>query len=272
MELTFDNQFSLSDYKMAVMNGYDRPLFAPITNKTKNIPGRPGAWDFGVDVGSRVESFPIVCLAQDPFERERLITAFVGQLFDRTGKPKTFKIRTNYDPEKWIECRVSAQQSVKYYRGGQADFELQLTAYNDPFKRAHASAYDPKGIIKYGEVAAGDYYKNPDSFTWMYSPHYYGCYNHSSLETSVVFTITNGSAKDASIKHQQSGKTLTLPDFANKTVVIDTNNKTIKINGQSILSGSNMKFFMLYPGSNGFEFRGEGVKGKVTSKWYHKFM
>lgn len=272
MEIYFGDEFSLSDFKMAILKGYAGPLFPTISNKTKNIPGRPGAWDFGIDVGPRARSYPIVCLAQDSFERERLLRSFAGRLFDQKAGPKTFKIRTSYEPELWVECRVSATPSAKYYRGGHADFDLQLTAYNDPFKYGEQTAFDPKEPVHYGKVKPGDYYKNPVSFDWKYSPHYYGCFNYSSLETDVILTINNGSAKNASVTHLESRRTLTLPDFSNKKIVIDTFKKTIFINDQPIVSGSNLDFFSLHPGKNSFEFRGEGVRGKVTSMWYHKFM
>ena len=57
MEVIFNNEFTLSDYKMAVLKDYERPLFTSFSNKTKNVPGRPGAWDFGIDIGSRVEPY-----------------------------------------------------------------------------------------------------------------------------------------------------------------------------------------------------------------------
>ena len=272
MEVIFNNEFKLSDYKMAVLKDYERPLFTSFSNKTKNVPGRPGAWDFGIDIGSRVDVYPIVCMATNHQERDRLIRTFVGKLFDQKAQSKVFKVSTSIDPEMWIECRVSAQSSGKYYRGGHVIFELQFTAFNDPFKRATQTAFDPTGTINYGEVIPGDYYKNPSSFDWLYSRHYYGCHNYGSLETDIIFTITNATGKNVSIEHQESGRELTLPDFTNATVEIDTGKKTVKINGQNIVSGSNMRFFKLYPGDNGFVFKGDIVKGKVNSKWLHRFM
>lgn len=272
MEVYFNDEFKLSDFKMMILKDYERPLFPSISNKTKNVPGRPGAWDFGIDVGSRVESFPVVCLAGAPLERELLMRDFVGRLFDRKGNPRTFKIRTSYDPDFWIECRVSANAKGKFSRGGHVDFELQFTAFNDPFKRATQTAFDPVEPVFYDQVVPGDFYKNPESFNWMYSRHYYGCYNYGSLETDIIFTITNASGKNVSIEHMESGKELTLPDFSNAKVEIDTGKKTIKVNGQNIVKGSNMKFFNLWPGQNGFVFKGEGVKGTINSKWLHKFM
>ncbi len=272
MDITFNNEFSLSDYKMVVLNDYERPLFPTITNKTKDVPGRAGAWDFGIDIGTRTETYPIVCKATSGFERDKLIREFIGKLYDRKGQPKTYKIQTNFDPQLWIDCRVSAQATGKYYRGGHVVFELKFTSFDDPFKRGSQTAFDPTEPVYYGEVQTGDYYKNPETFNWMYSPHYFGCYNYGSLETDIIFTLTGASAKEASILHMESGRELTLPDFSNATVVIDTKKKIIKINGQSVVSGTNLKFFSLYPGSNGFAFKGNGVKGKVTSEWLHKFM
>lgn len=272
MEIIFNDEFKLSDFKMAVMSGFERTLFPPISNKTKTVPGRPGAWDFGVEIGPRIDTFPIICMASDPIEREQLIGEFVSKFFDQVGQPKILKIRTNYNPKVWIECRVSAQASGKFYRGGHADFDLQFTAFSDPFKRAEHTAFDPVTPIYYGEVAPGDYYKNPESFDWTYSRHYYGCYNYGALNTDIIFTITGGSATNPSITHLETGRELTLPSFTNKTVVVDTGRKIITINGEEILSGSNMKFFSLLPGTNGFLFQGETVKGRVSSQWLHRFM
>lgn len=272
MDIFFGDEFSLSDYKMRVRDGYQRPLFAPFSNKTKSVPGRPGAWDFGIDIEPRADSYPIVCLAKGNNERENLIREFTGRLFDQNAQPKKFKVRTSLDPELWIECRVSTQSTGTPYREGPVVFSLQLTAFDDPFKRATQTAFDPKEPVYYDQVVPGDFYRNPSSFDWIYSRHYYGCYNYGSLKTNIVFTITNGTAKNPSITHIESGRELTLPDFTNKTVVIDTGKKIITVNGVEILSGSNMKFFSLLPGANGFLFQGEGVKGKVASLWLHKFM
>ncbi|MGM0124860.1 hypothetical protein IGI37_002254 [Enterococcus sp. AZ194] len=272
MDFIFNNEFQLSDYKMDVLKGYQRPIFAPFSNVTKTIPGRPGAWDFGIEIGPRVDTYPIVCLAKGADERDKLINGFVGRLFDQKGQPKTFKVQTSFDSKMWIECRVSAQSTGKYYPGGNVVFDLQFSAFNDPFKRATQTAFDPIDNVKYGDVEKGDYYKNTDSFQWLYSRHYFGCHNYSSLETDIKFVLTNASGNDVSIEHLESKRELTLPNFSNARVEIDTGNKTIKINGRNILQGSNMKFFSLFPGDNGFVFKGSGVKGLVKCSWIHKFM
>ncbi|WP_368250901.1 distal tail protein Dit, partial [Enterococcus sp. 2201sp1_2201st1_B8_2201SCRN_220225] len=58
---------------------------------------------------------------------------------------------------------------------------------SDPFKRAESTAYDPAKPLKYdvGNPYGSKSYPNTRSFKWIYSRHYSGLENYSSLNADI---------------------------------------------------------------------------------------
>lgn len=140
----------------------------------------------------------------------------------------------------------------------------------DPFKRAAASAYDPAKPLKYDEANpyGSKSYPNTQSFKWIYSRHYSGLENYSSLNTDIKITI-NGTVKGGSVKHLGSGVSIAVPNITNGTAVIDTEMFNLQLNGKdTIIDGD---FFKLAPGDNGFLFEAETANATVSFEWYHRF-
>ena len=264
--LTLDGK-RLSEFGLIPLQGHEHAMMPEIQRKTLNIPGRPGAWDFGVEIGERPFNIPIATIEHDRIKKQRKLTSFVAFLLDPYGQPREMKLVFDYEPDKHYMVKVSQMINPNRLVHA-ADFILPLVA-NDPYKYASANEYDPKTDVMYGEVGQDDYYHNPQSFDWLYPKHYSAINNYSSYVTEFEAVI-EGTVTNPKITNLVDNKTLTLPSISNGRLEIQPA-EVIK-NGTTILSGSNYNFFHVQPGEVGFLFEGDNPNANVTYRWKHKFM
>ena len=194
------------------------------------------------------------------------IREFAGYMFNGYGKPKKIKLIFDYEPDKYYYVRFSGRiVPDRLYR--MAEFELPLIAH-DPYAYADMNAYDPEKDYYYGSVPDNAYYENTESFQWIYSKHYSGVYNYSTMFTDFIIEI-NGTVTNPSVTLTQTGAKLNLPSISNQTLTIDSSSFSVKVDGQSSIIGD---FFKMVSGDNGFLFEGENPNATVTYKWKHKFI
>src|SRR5690625_3896306 len=244
-----------------------------IKRKTIPIPGRPGSWNFGSEIGERHFNIPLKVTDHDRIELQRKQNAFVAFLFDEFGKPRPIKMTFDYEPDKYytveISSFVSPGNAIHFFR----TMGLPLVA-SDPMKYASANEYDPKENYLYDRdymYDIGLMYDNPKSFEWVYEKHYSGINNYSTLVADFVIEI-QGTVTNPSVTNLNDGTKLTLPGISNGRLLINGNTYSVTRNGQDVLGGSNYNFFHIQPGEVGFLFEGEKPSATVTYKWVHKFM
>lgn len=267
MKLYIDDH-DISEFGLQVLEGYEYPLLGAISAKRTNIPGLRGFWDFGDEIGEIEDTFPVTLIEVNPIERQKILREFMRLILDGEGKPKFVKVRNSYEPDKFSFCKVSLAPTPSYFNSG-ADFQLQLIS-PDGVRYATSSQYNPKVPLEYdkGHQYGIMGYPNTESFDWIYTRHYSGLQNYSSLNADIKITIT-GTVKDGKVTHLETGQSMLLPDITNGTIVIDSNNYTLSVNGMdSIFDG---EFFNLVSGDNGFLFEAEEVSAKVKYEWYHRF-
>lgn len=258
----------ISNWGLRVQKEHDHPAIGEMRTRTITIPGMAGQWDFGSELGAKPFSFPLGFIEYDMFEKQRRLNEFVAFLFDQYGRPRNIKLSFDYAPKKYYFVKVSNGFSPKRVFGF-AFFELSLIA-SDPYAYAEMNAYDIPS--NYDQAEDGMYYENTQSFQWIYSQHYSGVYNYSTLEAPLILEI-EGTMLNPSITHIESGKKLILPSiYSSRTIEIDSSKYTIKSNGYNILFETNEEFIALFPKNNGFLFEAESPNATVTYKWKHKFI
>jgi phage-related protein len=263
----FLDGFPISKWGLQIQKEHEHPATPDIRRKTMTIPGMPGEWDFGAEIGSRPFNFPVGFIEYDPIQKQRRLREFVAFLFDENAKPREMKLSFDYEPEKYYLVKVPnsfTPQRIPSF----AFFALPLIA-SKPFAYADLNAFDPVDVPNFGEASGEDYYPNTSTFSWIYNNHYSGVHNYSSLKTDFIVTI-EGTVANPSITHLETSKKLILPSITNQKLEIDSSRFTMKVNSISRLSGTD--FFSLISEDNSLLFEGENPNAKVTYKWKHKFL
>lgn len=264
-----DNQvMRLEDFSLRPLRAHDRPRSGKITHKSQHIPGVSGDWYFGSEIGTKVYGLQANAL-QDNFEKfNDLMDNLMAFLLDAEGKPALIKAQFDDTNKRFAYLRLNSP-IVPNVKSILEKVPLEFVAY-DPHEYAESTVYDPAKPLKYdvGNPYGTKSYPNTQSFRWIYSRHYSGLENYSSLNTDIKITI-KGTVKGGSVKHLGSGVSIAVPDISNGTVVIDTEMFNLQLNGRdTIIDGD---FFKLAPGDNGFLFEAETANATMSFEWYHKF-
>ena len=68
-----------------------------IRSKTISIPGMPGRWDFGSELGSKRFEIPIRALSDSSADLQHLQNELVAFLMDEFGNPRELKMVFDYE-------------------------------------------------------------------------------------------------------------------------------------------------------------------------------
>ncbi|MGV3085035.1 phage tail domain-containing protein [Enterococcus dispar] len=123
--LTFDDQYTLADFGMMNYKGNEQDMFGSISNRTEKIPGRKGLLDFGDEVGSFKEKFPILVKAKNPVERSYQLRAFKKFILDEYGYPRTMKIHKSTEPDVYYWGKASIVPVPELYSNA-GSFTLEI--------------------------------------------------------------------------------------------------------------------------------------------------
>src|SRR5699024_5531821 len=241
-----------------------------IRSKTMSIPGMPGRWDFGSELGSKRFEIPIRALSDSSVDLQHLQNELVAFLMDEFGNPRELKMVFDYELDKYYTVKVDGVIAPMLRAHILSNKTLPFIAH-DPYKYASANEYDES--YRYDKEYLYDIalmYDNSDTFKWEYVRHCSGINNYSSLVADFIIEI-QGTVSNGSITNLENNQKLTLPNISNGRLLIDGKRFAIIRNGAAILEGSNYKFFHIQPGEVGFLFEGDNPNATVTYKWLHKF-
>lgn len=257
----------LSDFGIDLLSPAVHPAAPQTRDMTVYVPGRAGVYHFGSTLGERNFSFECGLIRElDTAELQRRLRELVAFLLDAYARPREIRLTFDYEPDKYYAVKFVGQITPeRFFAFG--SLTLTFTAF-DPFAYADMNAYDSVAP-DYDNASEGDFYENTKSFSWTYSNHYSGVYNHAVYATDFILSI-NGTANNPSITHLETNKKLILPSITNQIIEIDSSTFSITVDGVSNLSGTD--FFSLVSGGNGFLFEGESPNATVTYKWKHKFL
>lgn len=243
-------------------------------DKTMQVPGMHGSWDYGADLGNRNFIFPLAFREKNNVDLQKRIRDFTAFLLDSEGKPRTIKLELDYEPNTFYYVRYSGQFSPERLFG-KGKFDLPLTAF-DPFAYAEIDSFDPDEDYFYDTgllYDSGLMYDNTTEFQWIYIKHYSGIYNYSNRKVPLNLTIS-GVVTNPKITNQTTGETMSLPSLTSSTDVleIDSDKYTVKLNGKNTLKNISGVFLFLVSGENSLLFEGDSPNATVTYRWKHKFM
>jgi predicted phage tail component-like protein len=262
------NGKKLSEYGIICQRGYIHPSTPNISNKELSIPGKDGIYDFGVQVGERRFSFPLALINDNNTYLQHGIRAFIMDLFDHYGKPKTITLVFDYEPDKYYKARCTSQISPdKITRTGL--FTIEFTAY-DPYA--------------YSQVLADEVLWGSNVITFQ-SSYKLGRGASDGLRTITGETTLNIIVDGIAVKPvieivgsgtnvvlTANGYTITLGTFTGATWVIDCDKYTVLKNGASAFGEVSLRDFILLPGSNTIEIAGMGINFTIRIKARDKYI
>ncbi|ALY08075.1 hypothetical protein BhaS171_00019 [Bacillus phage vB_BhaS-171] len=279
------NGFPLSHWGLVLQPGQKHPMAPELISRTLRIPGRPGVYDFGSDLGERSFDFPLAFNESSRVELQKRINVFKTLLFDGKGKPKEIILSFEEEPDKYYTVKYTGNL-VPEKLFGTGFFILTLVAH-DPGQYASQS-YVPDSVdtnlhydtgqlyesdvnvVYFGETPAY-YYENAEEFEWKYARHYSGLYNHSHYDTPLVLEI-EGTVINPRITNLRTGEKMFLPSIHNQRVTVDTSNFSVMIDDQYDLTKTSGDFLSLVSGDNHLLFEGGTPNAIVRYKWKHKFL
>jgi len=117
-----------SDTLSILMNSKNVPMIPPLRENFEPIPGKDGAWDFGVQYGSRPLGTTCTIIAASAADLKTKLRALVGFLNPRLGaRPLIF----DDEPDKLYYARITGQLPLDQI-GAMGTFTLQFIC-SDPF-------------------------------------------------------------------------------------------------------------------------------------------
>lgn len=266
--ILMDDKYRLEDFGLYLEEGHDHPLTPVFEQKTMHIAGRPGMWDFGSEIKEKRGNWPIATNGKDLNELQQKLNAFVAFLFDEFGKPRTFKVVYDYEPDKYYMMKVASQFSPDRIKPFNR-FVLPVVAY-DPYK--YSRFYSNEIIWGSEEI----------NFAFSYLIGHEGglggnesfnVNNPQTIEVKVdglaiqpIFEI-EGTANNLKI---ECGKySFTLPNFSNTKWVIDFEKYVVYKDGNETME--EIREFYLMPGSNAVKITGNNVNLDMRIKFRDKY-
>lgn len=255
----------ISDFGLVVQPDHDHPLLGDVRSKTMTIPGMPGAWDFGSELGPKNFNIPLGLSEHNPLEKQRKLNEFVAFLFDQYGKPRELKLTFDYEPDKYYQVKVATGFSPQRIMSF-AFFTLPLLA-NKPHKRFMLPSDEivmESDIPIMSDIMWGTGLSNRE----ITSPQAFIIVNNGTVAIPFAFRM-EGSGDNVSFA--TNGKTMTFGTFQNKSFEI-TDNYTVKVDGVTDLTSTNGVFLELMPGVNEIAITGSNLNLIISESLIYKYI
>ena len=263
--ITLDGVNPQKKWGLRPLVGQLHPATPEVKTNTVEIPGMPGAWDFGSNWGTRSFNIPFGKIEKNRYERQRILREFVAFLLDSYGKPREIKLVYLYEPDKYYTVKLSSQFDPD--RSSVADqFTLPMIA-TDPIAKFVAPTTDitmgsdvvPIWSDVYWGTGGAEYQiSKPQTITMMNS-------GNQAIRMSVLI---RGSGTN--VKLSANGTTMDLGTFPNSIINIQGDDWNIFINRVEELVTP--YFIELLPGENKVSIKGSDLNFTITENMTYQYV
>ncbi|WP_240035314.1 phage tail domain-containing protein [Neobacillus notoginsengisoli] len=104
-----DDKYRFEYFGFEPEAGYEDPITPMFERKTLLIPGKVGAWDFGIEEREKPFAFPLRIDERLHNDMQKKFDDFIAFWFDAFGKPRKVKIVRDYDPDKFYIVKIAAE-------------------------------------------------------------------------------------------------------------------------------------------------------------------
>src|SRR5690625_1439788 len=254
--LTLDDEYRLEDFGFKAYMEHDHEATPEIRRNTIPIPGMPGSWNFGSEIGERHFNIPLKVTDHDRITLQHKQNAFVAFLFDEFGKPRPIKMTFDYEPDKHyvveLSSSISPNNAIHFFR----TMGLPLVASN-PYRYSNVHAdevtWGSTDITFESDYLFGhtnDFAGSPIKVT---RPQTLNITNSGLVVTPII--EIDGTANNLTLS--SNGHSFTLPNFSNTKWVIDFEKYVVFRNGQDTMI--QIRDFKLLQGNNSISVNGNNI-------------
>lgn len=273
-----------------VAKSANRPMLPLLRKRELIVPGRRGAYNFDTTFEKRIIEVDLKYVGTSLTElrtRARTIASWLS------GYNGAKNLVFSDESSKWYVAKIYSEVSLQnLFRLGECKvlFECEPFAYADLDEYDETYEYDTgydydTGLIYPNARTVWDFYflapffnvKNADSrewcgFPWTYNPHMTSLYNHATIETPFTITIY-GQFTNPRIYQETTSAEFTISATSTvSTLVINSENFTVTLDGVNYLHKMTGDFLNLEVGANGFFFYGTNPVAEVTFDWEHRWL
>lgn len=196
---------------------HDNPIISGTRDNGLVIPGRHGALDFGAELEPILFNVPLGIPTKNKYDLQAMVRKVKSILLDAYGKPKTFKLKFGYEPDKYYNVRVTGGVPIEKIFGRSGQFSLPLICHE-----GYALSVAKNDEVTWGSMAIP-----------FYSDYTFGHTGDGTksfaVEGETIVTLTGNnirpiihvSGTGTNVTIGWGGKTLTLGTFVEATWVID---------------------------------------------------
>ena len=246
------------------LRGHSNPATPDLQSVLMEIPGMPGAWDYGTKIGTRSFSIPFGKIEKDYFEKQRIIRDFVAFLMDPYGRPREVKMVFKYDSDKYYLVKLSGQ-----FDPDRAAAAVQFTV---PFVAAKPEAYF---IVPSNQISWDSDIPFYNDILWGMDQTEFKIISPQTI--TIVYSGTKAiragfklQGTGNNVKVSANGKTMTFGNMNSTTYEVDGETYTIKKNGVDSLVST--EFIELKHGENKVSISGSSLNLTFSEQLTYQFI
>lgn len=257
---------SFKDLNMVLLKGSQHPILPESVDRSLYIAGRNGLYDLGADLGAK--AFELSCAfvnLQSAVSLQQSIRMLAKHITDDRGKPRTFELKFDTEPDKFYYARYSGnlpiERLVEY-----GEFTLPLVAYDPVAYQTELSTE-----ITWDSMISmdNDSITYDDTFSFTINENDQVQVNNAGIETSPIISLL-GSWDSLNIS--SNGKTFVYNNPFSGSLIIDNEKMIVKAGTASMLKNVSGDFIELKNGMNTVSFSGTDIDVSVSFIFRNKYM
>jgi predicted phage tail component-like protein len=243
------------------------PAMPETRNRTLEIAGRHGVYDFGSDLGPRPFELKCALVQKNGYYLQDTVRALSAHLMESNGRPKIMDMIFDSEPDKVYRVRFAGSIPIQRL-AGLGQFIIPMVAY-DPFAYLITESDEidvDSDVLVESDMTVDSLY----TYDITSNPMTLEIDNFGTQDAAPVIEII-GSFSTLSIEAE--GKTLnyTAP-IGSTTLIIDCENFTAKIGSTNVLGNVTGDFITLPPGVIPVHITGTFINCSITFKFKPKFI
>jgi phage-related protein len=261
MSLTLDGKRP-EELGLKLLQEHQHPALPETRDRSVEIPGKHGAYDFGADLGVRPFELPFLVNQFEKVDVQQKVREFTRLLVNPNGRPKTVELIFDYEPDKAYTVRYTGSLPIdRLVRMG--EFVLPLTAF-EPYAYHTTSTED---IIMDSDTSVmSDVLLDSDYIFHVMGSQTIEVHNFSYYNTYPTIEIKGSFT---SLTLSANGKSFS---FGSQSGTIEVEEFVTRINGVNSLSAMTGTAIELYEGYNIVSVSGTGLNVTITFKFKPKYL
>jgi phage-related protein len=262
MSLTLDGKRP-EELGLKLLQEHQHPALPETRDRSVEIPGKHGAYDFGADLGVRPFELPFLVNQFEKVDVQQKVREFTRLLVSPNGRPKTVELIFDYEPDKAYTVRYTGSLPIdRLVRMG--EFVLPLTAF-DPYAYHTTSTEDiimDSDTSVMSEVLLDSVYSFNVASPQTLEVHNFSYYNtYPTIEIKGSFT---------SLTLSSNGKSFSFGPQSNKTIEVSQfETKIDGVNSLSAMTGESLEFI---EGFNDVVITGSNINATITFKFKPRYL